>query len=167
MTVVIPGMLVMSTFLIVATLIFTTALNMGRPQAISMLEAADEHSERLATVISIVSVTGDNPVIGLVDNDGSTIIGDVGMMDVFLQYIPSTGSEPVARRFTYAVSNPSDNQWTINSYSPDTFNPGLWDPSEQVELELRPVPAAKAASTATLVVATPNGATDSRSFVAP
>ena len=167
MSVLIPGVLVTGTFFTVAFLIFTDVLDTGRDQAISLLEATDLRGDQLVTLISIASVEGDSPITVRVDNIGDTAIVKAAQMDVFMRYIPETGNDPLVKRLTHVAGSPNDNQWSIVSISPDTFNPGLWDPGEQAELELNPVPNANEGSTHTVVVATPEGVSDSTSFVAP
>ena len=171
MSIVIPGLLVTGTFLIVAVFIFITVLDTGRNQAESILEATDLRGERLATLISIDSVVSGSPITVKVDNIGSATIGKSANMDVILRYMPDGGGpDPVVKRLTYVTGSPSHNEsnpeWSIVSISPDTFNPGLWDPGEQAELQLHPVPHVEDQTTPTVVIVTPNGATDSTSFVA-
>jgi hypothetical protein len=85
-------------------------------------------------------------------------------MDVIGRYIEPSGTLHI-QRFPYVASDPPGNdQWTIASISPDAFNPGLWDPGERATFKLKVSPPIQIGSVATVVLATPNGVSDSISF---
>ncbi len=161
MSALIAGVLVIATFLLASVLMFGTFLTSSSTQAQSLKDLGRINSKRVGSAISITSGTvastgsGTNMTI-LVDNTGSQSVGNLGQMDVIVQYTDSDDAQ-VGKYLTYLSSGLGDNQWTnpVTGITPDTFNPRMWDPDETLTINLRVVPAVKAGTSALVVVNTP------------
>ncbi|MCC6804421.1 MAG: hypothetical protein IT319_16175, partial [Anaerolineae bacterium] len=103
-------------------------------------------------------------------NSGATKLADFDRWDVFTEYYEDGGSDPVYHggRLAYQDASPSSNQWTeaalyidkdndiAESYDPDIFNPG-----EEMTLQLLVSPAVGVGQAARVTVTTQNGITTS------
>jgi hypothetical protein len=165
---VLAGVWVMATFIITTLVLSFSIVTAGLIHGQSIQEVAVVEGERMRTALSIataVSVDGasSSTVTLEVDNTGSTTVSEMDDMDAFLIYT-AADSTPRTVRLSYVTSGPGDDEWLRSALSPDTFNPGLWDPTEQATLALKTSPAIKADTVATVVLSTPNGVTASRSW---
>lgn len=166
MSIVIPGGLIIATLLLTSVLLFGTSLNARAIQAQAFKEFADVNTERLGSAIDITSATASNlnngtDVTVVVKNIGSGSIAIFDQMDVIMHYT-TPPNVLVGTRLAYTTANPpGDNLWTKTGISPDSLNPGMWDPNETLTISLRVVPKIKDGTTGTLVIATPKGVTDS------
>ena len=171
MTVALTGVLVIVTFTLVALDGFNLALRTGWSQTSRFTEASELETARLASLISINSITFPaeaSPITVTVDNLGGTTISIGADMDIILHYIPEGAADPVLKRLTFVAGVPGhSNEWGLGSISTDTINQGLWDPLEQASLLLHPEPHVKLGETHTVVVVSPNGVVDSSSFLVP
>ena len=166
MGIIIPEMVVMTTFLMMAILLSCWTLDASRDQSVSILDVVNLRESQLVPPISIVGAQGADPVTILVDNVGDTLIADAAKMDVFIRYVPDGGVDPVVKRLDHVAGNPGNDQWTVTSLSPDNMNPGIWDPSERATLTLQPAPVVEEDTSVTVVVSTPQGFGDSTTYVA-
>lgn len=169
MSVVLGGVWVLAIFLVSALVLAMTIFSAGFTQGDALKGAAILDGERLRTSISIASTTnstaaGVTTVTLLVDNTGGVTVGKRQEMDVIIRYIGPTGTLNITWLPFVASDPPGNNQWTIASIIPDAFNPGLWDPGERATFKLKVAPAITSGSVATVVVATPNGVSNSISF---
>lgn len=163
MSVVLPGGLIMAILLLTSVLLFGTSLRSWTAQAQSFKELADVNTQRVGSVIDITSTSvggsGSNVTV-VVKNTGSQSITSFPQMDVIMHYTASNNNLTVTY-LVYTTSSLSNGQWTKTIISPDSFNPGLWDPGETLTIDLQVAPGIKAGTTGTVVVATPRGVTDS------
>lgn len=169
MSSVLAGVWVMATFIITTIVLSFSIVTAGLIHGQSIQEVALVEGERMRTAITIASaVSGDgvgaSTVTLGVDNTGSTTVSAMEDMDAFLIYT-AADSTPRTVRLSYVTSGPNDDEWLRSAVSPDTFNPGLWDPTEQATLALKASPAIKSDTVATVVLSTPNGITASRSWI--
>ena len=171
MSIVISGALVITTFLLVSLLTFNAMLGTSTSQSTSLMEASDSRADQVTGEISINSVSaldsgdGTNMTLGT-SNKGAISYAQISNMDVLARYTSSTGDLEV-KRLSYVCrqlcgdsNDPGDNQWTISSVSPDSFNPKMWDPDETATIVLRTVPVVKSGTSAAVVVVVPGGVTD-------
>lgn len=169
MSIVLAGAWVLAIFVVSALLLAMTIFGSAFIQGDALREAAVLEGEQVRTSISIASTTnstagGATTVTLLVDNTGLVTVVNRQQMDVIVRYIEPNGTLNI-KWLPYVASDPPGNdQWTIVSISPDAFNPGLWDPGERATLKLIVAPPIQIASVATVVIATPNGVSDSVSF---
>ena len=157
-------------------LLTNTVLGIGIGQQKSLDTAARTSNIRLRTSISISEVSAENQesttdVTVQVCNSGSVRIVDMSEMDVFVSY-PDTDDNDIRRYLEYTSGTPGNNQWTVSSISPDTFNENIWDPDETATLGIVLSPAMKEDKhkegiTGVVLLVTPTGITDSAYFDAP
>lgn len=169
MSIVLAGAWVLAIFVVSALLLAMTFLGSGFIQGDALKEAALLEGEQVRTSISIASITnstagGGTTVTLFVDNTGLVTVVKRQQTDVIVRYIEPNGTLNI-KWLAYTPSDPPGNdQWTIASISPDTFNPGLWDPGERATIKLKVAPSVQNGSVATVVLATPNGVSNSISF---
>ncbi len=164
----ISGILVISTFLVSAVLLFGTFLTISVNQSRSLKDLAQTNRDRISSQLSITSASVTNAATGSgtemtleVNNTGSLTGVSFDQMDLIIEYTDASDN-PVLTYLSYNSAGAGDNQWTssITGSTPDSFNPNLWDPDETFALDLRVVPEVKAGSTARVVVGTPQGVSD-------
>lgn len=162
----IPGILIIATFLLAAVIMFSTFLSISTTQSDSLKVMGQINRERAGSLISISSagITGSSPGVSTdmsleVDNIGSRSVADFGRMDVIVQYTDSSDN-PVFRYVTYNPAGVGDDEWAIpeGGISPDTYNPGMWDPDETLTIDLRVTPDVKSGTQAVVTVSTPAAA---------
>ncbi|MCI0902547.1 MAG: hypothetical protein J4N75_03520 [Chloroflexi bacterium] len=121
--------------------------------------------DRARSALSISNAKGDrnnNTLAVTVNNNGATLapVSDFDKMDVFVFY-DSAAQPPV--RLTYTATNPPPaGQWTKTSLS-GSFEPDIWNPTEDLSILATLVGASCAPGTVT--VGFPNGITDTSPFV--
>lgn len=147
---------------------FGTFLAMSTAQSQSLKDLGKLSQEKLGSSISISSagVAGTSPGVSTditvaVDNTGSQSVADFSEMDVIVQYTDS-GDNLVRKYLSYNASGLGSNQWTspLTGVTPDSFNPGMWDPDETFTINLRVAPDVKTGTSALVVVGTPRAASD-------
>ncbi len=157
------------TLLVTSMILMTTLIASSLAQGETMNQAAGLQGERIRTVLAqptfISSDSGGGTVADVeIENTGAITIVDWSMMDVFIQYT-ATNNQLTIKRLDYVTSGPGNDQWLVDSISPDGYNPTLWDPDEKVTLKLKAVPPVKTNTTATVVVVTPNGVYTTGTFL--
>ncbi len=158
---VLAGLWVMATLIVSTVLLAQTLFGTSSVQGAALLDASRTAVERGRTRLSVASIVssdagGGTNVTITADNIGEVSIVNSAQMDMLVRYTQDDGSL-LAERLTYGTCAPGTNQWCLQSMSPDTFNPGLWDPGERATLQLRLAPQVKSGTTATVVVVAPNG----------
>ena len=154
-------------------LLTNTVLGIGISQQKSLDTAARTSNIRLRTSIGISEVSvedqeGTTDVTAQVCNNGSVRIVDMSEMDVFVSY-PDADDNDIRQYLEYTSGTPGNNQWTVSSISPDTFNENIWDPDETVTLGMVLSPEMKDGKKkdgicGVLLLVTPTGITDSFYF---
>ena len=162
-------------FLVVVMLTFGTVLVTTTTQATSLSEASEVKAAQVGAVIAITStstgdVVGGTEITVVVDNSGATSYGDISQLDVLAKYTNSTGDQEVGR-LVYVCKqlcgnpgNPGNDEWTVSTISPDSYNPRMWDPDETATLSLKVAPKVKSGTSGTVVVVLPEGVSDSAYF---
>jgi hypothetical protein len=69
----------------------------------------------------------------------------------------------------YTASNPANNEWTVegiytSSGLPEAFEPGIFNPDEELVIESRINPNIKTGSENVVIITTPNGVTVTKAF---
>ena len=122
------------------------------------IEAISE--ERLGTELTVVStdVTDGGATVTLVlGNEGRTAIAEPSYMDLIINY-DGTDTERYVVWLPYTESSPpGDNEWTVDSISGDYRNPGMFDPGEEMTIQIHLNPATDAGPDRWLVLATETG----------
>ena len=165
MSVIVPGMLTITVFLLASGLMFSTFLTASATQGDSLKDLTVTNASRVGTSLNVTSAAVDAPGGGdltvTVTNTGSQSTAVFSRMDVILEYTDTLDAAAVTY-LEYSTSAPGNNQWTVPSdgISPDTFNPKMWDPDEVVTIDILVSPAVKAGTSALIAVATPWGVSD-------
>jgi archaellum component FlaF (FlaF/FlaG flagellin family) len=168
MSTLIPGMLVIVTMLITSGLLFSSFLSGTSTQAGSLRDLAQSRQALARSSINITSGAVTSPATAtatdvrvLVDNVGAQSVANFSRMDVIVQYTDALDN-PVRAYLAYNGAVVADNRWTnpVTGIAPDTFNPRMWDPDEVFTIDLRVAPAIKSGTSALVVVATPQAASD-------
>jgi hypothetical protein len=165
---VISGLLVVATFLVAMLILGGMLVNSASTQAQALQIAAKMAGIKARTAINIGSITvvdlgNTSQLTAPVENQGTESISEIEKMDVIVRYT-DINNLVVTQRLTYVSGTPGDNQWTLSSLSPDSLNPNIWDPDETATLTMVLAPEAQSGVSGTLVIATPNGITDSAYF---
>ncbi len=171
MSIVISGVLIISSFLLASVLMFGTFLSTSSTQAQSIRNLGRLNQQKAGSEISITSGTVTSSVTGsgtdmtlMVNNIGSQSVQSFDEMDLIVQYTDSADAT-VLKYLAYNYGGAGDNQWTnpVTGLTPDTFNPRMWDPDETMTIELRVAPPVKQGTSALVVVNTPKAARDQTS----
>ncbi len=169
MSIVISGVLIISSFLLASVLMFGSFLTTSSTQAESIRNLGRLNQQKAGSEIRITSGTVTASVTGsgtdmtlLIDNTGSQSVQSFDEMDVIVQYTDITDTT-VLKYLTYNDGGAGENQWTnpaTGGITPDTYNPRMWDPDETMTIELRVLPLVKQGTLALVVVSTPKAAGD-------
>jgi len=169
MSIVISGVLIISSFLLASVLMFGSFLTTSSTQAESIRNLGRLNQQKAGSEIRITSGTVTASVTGsgtdmtlLIDNTGSQSVQSFEEMDVIVQYTDITDTT-VLKYLTYNDGGAGENQWTnpaTGGITPDTYNPRMWDPDETMTIELRVLPLVKQGTLALVVVSTPKAAGD-------
>ena len=120
-------------------------------------------TERINTRVSITATSsegGCDVYTVTISNPGKTYISDFSEIDVIADYQDGGGSR-VYQRLSYVTGAVGDNEWALNSITPDTRDPNTWNPGETVVIDLKVNPNVSATISGAVVFATPFGVTDS------
>ena len=172
MSVIAPGIMVITVFLLASALMFGTFLTASATQGDSLKDLATVNTAQAGDSLNITNAVVDNPDTGdltiTVDNTGSQSTPDFSRMDVILEYIDAS-SNAVVIYIDYSTSAPGNNEWTIpeSGISPDSFNPNMWDPDEVLTIDILVSPAVKSNTAATVAVVTPWGISDTSPVTNP
>ncbi|MGD0115157.1 MAG: hypothetical protein ABSC13_04025 [Dehalococcoidia bacterium] len=117
--------------------------------------------ERVRTQLTAVSVQVDpshaNIAVQL-RNDGQTTVADFGRMDVVVQYFSESGTRYV-QWVPFTSGALQSNTWAVTSILDDYVNPGVLDPGEILQLEIRINPPMGTGTNGWIIVSTENGVT--------
>ncbi len=173
MSVAIPWIGFMSTLLVIMWAASSGLLSMFTDHSNAFRNAQEVQAERLHTRISVdstdVSIINESGgkcftsylvVDTKVGNSGDEPIEEFADVDLVLAYTSDSGAK-VSEHQKYVSSNVLDDQWTVQSISPDNFGTNIWDPEETATLRARPSPLPQTGSLGTVLLAAPQGVTDS------
>ena len=172
MSIIAPGIMVITVFLLASALMFGTFLTASATQGDSLKALATVNAARAGDQLNITSAVVDTPDSGdltvTVDNTGSQSTPDFSRMDVILEYT-DTSNNAVVIYLDYSTSAPENNQWTIpgSGITPDSFNPKMWDPDEVITIDILVSPAVKSDTPVLVAVVTPWGISDTSTATNP
>jgi len=121
--------------------------------------------EQVRTQLTTVDATIDGSYANItlrVRNDGQTVVADWARMDVVVQYFSESGTRYV-RWIPYTSGALQSNTWTLVNIESDSFEPGVLNPDEIAEIQIRINPLMGAGTNAWVIVSTENGVTVSAS----
>jgi archaellum component FlaG (FlaF/FlaG flagellin family) len=121
--------------------------------------------EQVRTELSVVDTSVDPSYANItlrLRNDGQTVVADWARMDVVVQYFSESGTRYV-RWMPYTSGALQSNTWTMVNIENDSFEPGVLNPGEVVQVLIRINPLMGTDTSAWVVVSTENGVTVSAS----
>ena len=124
--------------------------------------AGEQVRTRLSVTDTQVDGTGANVTV-ILSNDGHSTIGDFERMDVVVQYT-SESSTYYMRWIPYTPGDLESNTWTVQSISNDVFEPGLFNPGEELTMVIRLNPVVGLSTTNWVIISTELGVSLSAYF---
>jgi len=149
---------------------FTSAIFSVDTLSHSLKVANGKQNERIKTEIEIVDISVDDAqeINVTINNSGHTKIlkSEFKHMDVFVYYDVTGAAEGYVFKWVpYTEELPPENDhWTVVDIAPDSINPGIFDPDEQMRIWIRVFPRIELGTTGWLKVVTPNGVSASKYF---
>ena len=160
----IAGLMVMTLVILVLTLMSQVSVDSNLMTSQAATQTIDSTGDRVRTNLEFVdnsAAVGELTVE--LKNTGFTSVFDFSKMDFIVEYLDAADNE-VITRLTYTTGALANNEWKKTSIIPDGFQPNAWDPSENITLDAKLFPAQKGGTSATIIVATPNGVAAKSSF---
>jgi archaellum component FlaF (FlaF/FlaG flagellin family) len=168
------------TALIIVTLVLFCALTLGQSfvatqsQIVETSRAVQAAAlERSRTDLAITGARTDasGDVVEItVRNTGQVRLADYALWDVIIDYTVDAAYRTQWFPYVSAVE-PGQNQWTVAGIYrdaahtlPETFDPGILNPGEEMVLRVRVAPAVAVGSSNLATVAAPNGISSSAMF---
>ena len=129
-------------------------------------------AEITRTDLSILDMAYATPTLDVtLANTGDETLRDFAKWDVFVRYYETDGTLHDTYLDYTAASPVDDNEWQkygiyldASAGTPESFQPGLLNPSEELVLRLKVAPDADSSKNNVVVVGTPNGITVSKPF---
>jgi flagellar protein FlaF len=87
-------------------------------------------------------------------------------MDVLVQYFGETGTR-YDKWIAYTSGALASDTWTTGGFTDDVFEPGIFNPGEQMEIVVRVNPVVGAGTTNKAVISTEYGVTVESMFAGP
>ena len=161
------GMLIMGVMLAAIVLMSRSIIVADLATGTAIKEAAELSGERARTELTLMSF----PSIGSdlyadVKNSGSTSIAKLERIDYIIHYTQTNDNLKIIR-LAYDTANPAAGEWEPTAITPDSFNPGIWDPGETLTLEGHISPPPKSGTTGWVWVSSPNGVVATGTFTVP
>ncbi|OGO07235.1 MAG: hypothetical protein A2Y92_02485 [Chloroflexi bacterium RBG_13_57_8] len=127
----------------------------------------DETIMRTGLTAVGASLSSNDTVQMVVENSGQVKLADFDKWDVFIQYYDGAGDYHVVW-LPYVAGAPADNEWGIAwlrlGGQPETFEPNVLNPGEQMMIRAQVNPAVGDNTTNMVVAVTPSGITVSAHF---
>jgi flagellar protein FlaF len=104
-----------------------------------------------------------------VENDGNEkiLLSDYDNIDVISQYTSSGSTYANWNKYTSSdVASLNANEWTNVSIFPDSINPGIFDPGEELDIMIK-IPGVGSADTCWIQVTTPYGKSSAQMATIP
>lgn len=143
---VVSGGLMLLTLLIVAAITIPAVLTTSSTMAKAYSEKATVENQLLKTSLRIDSIqtsANPDPVTTIrVSNIGSTKLYNYEKFSIIVTYVSafnSTRGPVVTETLSYdgiaPNSTPQSGQWIINGIAPDSLDPQIWNPGEQMTVK--------------------------------
>jgi flagellar protein FlaF len=164
---IIAAMISVATILLASYVCSKGGFYMANELSNSVIEMQENRNEILKTEIEVeiknVSTDGTDFVISL-QNTGSTKIGDLTYMDIIVNYQNESNAMKTVWIPYQKGGGLSENNWTDLDIVPDLINPGVFDPGEEMELQVWLDASDGNSSVNWVLIAAPNGVKASRYF---
>lgn len=118
------------------------------------------------SISSLADSHGTTPATFSLTNTGNTILWDYEKFDVIVTYQQNGGSNPILTEvltYSNSCSGLSTDKWCISSITNDYSHPGMLDPGEMADLEIKVSQSTKKGGNFVLIIGTDNGVTDTAS----
>ncbi len=162
--------------LVITAIIMTASILVARSGLTSMdaigqalKESEVRASQRAGTHVSVTSsaIDGSGANITLtVKDDGATAIGDFAHMDVIVEYFGESGAR-YDKWLAYTAGAIQSDTWTKGAITDDVFEPGILNPTESMDFQLRVNPVVGQGTTNRVVIVTQEGVTAEARFAGP
>ncbi|HIH74831.1 MAG TPA: hypothetical protein HA306_06495 [Methanosarcina sp.] len=165
---IIAAMVSVATILLASYICSKGGFYMAEGLTNSIVEMQENKNEVLKTELKVTGVTTDKiDVLVSLQNTGSTKIEDFIHMDVIITYQNESGVMKTVWIPYKEGKTPSENMWTKKSIVPDLINPGVLDPGEGMELQVRMDASDSLGNSSVnwILIAAPNGVKTSRYFM--
>lgn len=133
----------------------------------SVIEMQENKNEILKTEIEVRNVSTDGvDLLASLQNTGSTKIGDFTYMDIIVTYQNESGTNKTVWIPYQEGEVLSENRWKKTGITPDLINPGVFDPGEEMKLQVRMDESDPLGNSSInwILVTAPNGVKASRYF---
>jgi archaellum component FlaF (FlaF/FlaG flagellin family) len=98
-------------------------------------------------------------------NNGNTRVADFSQMDVVLEYeVSGGGGSTVIVWLPYTAGPVADNTWVVSAIVDDTYDPGVLNPGETMQMRIQLNPNVAKPSTNRITIGTELGVTASTTF---
>jgi len=110
------------------------------------------------------------------DNTGETKLEDFDKWDVIVQYYEFDDPDYIyyIKRLPYTENAPGNNEWTVEGIyldagtsDPEVFDSGIFNPEEEMVIQMKVDPAVGTGTTNLATISTPNGVSTSVVFSGP
>lgn len=118
------------------------------------------------SISSLTDVHGTDPATFLLTNTGNTILWNYQKFDVIVTYQQNGGGNPILTEvltYSSSCSGLTTDHWCISSITNDLSHPGVLDPGEIANIEIKVSQQTKNGGNFVLTFATDNGVTDTSS----
>ncbi len=152
---------VFSLFLMLTVFTFAYLTGNWVEHSINNTEAIERQTSQVRSAIAITSAVEDGGTCtsftAQVGNTGRVPVHALSEMDLVVEYT-DTSSAKIAAWLTHGTD------WSVTGISPDTRDPNDWNPAETATIDFTLPPAMKATANGTVLLATPQGVSDSNYF---
>lgn len=165
----IPALLVATIMIVAALLVTRSGLSGVDAVTQSFKEMETRTGAQARTRVAITGTASDGAGANLtatVANSGSTVLGTWDVTDVVVRYTDDGGAYQI-RWLPYTSGALVANSWTVNSITNDVFEPGLLDPGEEMQIQMRINPVIGCGTTGTIVFTTEQGVTTTANVWGP
>ena len=162
----IGGMLVMGVLLAMIIILSRTFIVSNQIMGAAIKSSAELSGERARTELTLLTTTSTGTDILQADikNSGNTSISEHEEMDVIVNYSATGTLAAVVKRLAHVAGSPTSDKWTNSTTSPDTYQPGIWDPGETMTVDARLATEQASGTTGVLHIGAPNGVVATGTF---
>lgn len=144
---------------------FLGADAIGQSLRASEARYGEQNRTGLTVTDTSIDATGANLTVTL-RNDGQTTVADFSSMDVLVQYFGELGAR-YDKWIPYTSGALSSDTWTHGTFTNDVFEPGMLNPGESMELQVRLNPVVGAGTSNLVIIGAKNGVTTQAYFAGP
>lgn len=162
----IPSLLIGAILLVASSLMARGSLHSYDQLGTSLRQMETRLGEQAQTRLTITDTDLDwanNTLTVDVRNDGQTRIASFEKLDVILTYYTSSSAQ-LTVWLPYTTGVPGANSWTVDDINNDSYEPGILNPGETLELRIELSPAVYDNRTNLVVISSETGSSVSAAF---